>query len=64
MIISNVVKMVERRRGILIAMATDEIPQMQCWLFNAFLAIMLIQSAFRCENFLAIVTSNYIAGEH
>ena len=29
-----------------------------------FLANMLIQSAFRCENFLAIVTSNDFAEEH
>ena len=49
---------------ILIAMTTDEFLQMQCWLFNVFLANMLIQSAFRCENFLAIVTSNHFAEEH
>ena len=61
--ISNVAK-VARKREILIAMTTDEIPQMQCWLFIVFLANMLIQSAFRCENFLAIVTSNHFAEEH
>ena len=62
--ISNVANKVERRREILIAMTADEIPQMQCWLFIVFLANMLIQSAFRCENFLAIVTSNHFAEEH
>ena len=62
--ISNVANKVERRREILIAMTTDEIPQMQCWLFFVFLANMLIQSAFRCGNFLAVVTSNHFAEEH
>ena len=61
--ISNVANKVERRE-ILIAMTTDEIPQMQCWLFIVFLANMPIQSAFRCENFMAIVTSNHFAEEH
>ena len=54
---------VERRREILIAMITDEFPQMQFWLLFVFLANMLIQSAFRCENFLAIVTSNHFDEE-
>ena len=62
--ISNVANKVERRREILIAMTTDEIPQMQCCLFIVFLANMLTQSAFRCENFFEIVTSNHFAEEH
>ena len=61
---SKMAKKVERRREILVAKTTDEILQMQRWLFFVFLANMLIQSAFRCENLLAIVTSNHFTEEH